>query len=962
VRVFLSSTTQDLGAYRQAADDALLKLAHESVIMERFGPLPNEPVAECERRARESDVVVCIVAHRYGYVPEPGKGSITRREVEAAKEARREVLVWIVDDDHPWPEAKESDLLADPLVLADDARVAEVVQSNRELQDFKSWLRRTFVVETFTTPDDLKTKVTIALAKRAMAPVASAARRAVRPSRRGQIRIVHALQPAPHFGGRDELVAELTAWVENPASVSRVWSLVAVGGTGKTAVAERVVRDMAPGQTNVLVWSFYHNPDVDAFLRECNQLFLDEDDGPVAGRLERLERRFRDGDPHLLVLDGLERVQEDAGRGYVRGELSDHTLKLLLQTIAAGLGRTRALVTSRFPLVDLHDWAADGSYRDTPLDDLTPEAAVGVLRGWEVTGDEAALRAAAAQVGNHALSVAVIGSYLRSFARGSIDAVSELRLDVDDPKGAKLARVLAYYAQRLPSAERALLARLSVFPRGVTRDLLDALVDAGGVVAGELARARPRLAVLLGNLQWRGLVFEYRSDTKGASVTWTAHPFLREGFRALLDCAEEQVYDTVAGSLRTGLDARPAAKPVDPAVLDRYERLVEATRLAGQEQQAFELYWYGMGAYAHLGKVLGEYERGFRILAALFASTDVPTDARPRLSIGERSSIANDLSLFASRLGRLAEARRVRQMDDRWKKSLRDPRRMLVGLQNSSHVACALGWLPECRQFAESAVVVAEMTDDPRDLVTSVAYRANAAHAMGDMPAANADFALATMQNGGPLYSLAGCYHVRHHIDRGAFAAARALYTFGLTTAHAHGWNDKVHVLHALAARLDLATRADPTPHLAAIRDWTSRTGDMQYIVEAHLLTALHLLASGDPQGALGEAEVGLLPATSCGYGLLRIELLIARARIYLVWPDVERAQRAARDAFELSVHSAYRYAWGEADAAQLLGEAHIAANEPAAARRVFTRARDVRRRIEHPGLAETERWIARLG
>lgn len=71
------------------ADDTILRLSQQSAAMERFGPLPGEPVAECERKARESDVVVCIVAHRRGFVPEKGKGSITRREVEAAKSAGR---------------------------------------------------------------------------------------------------------------------------------------------------------------------------------------------------------------------------------------------------------------------------------------------------------------------------------------------------------------------------------------------------------------------------------------------------------------------------------------------------------------------------------------------------------------------------------------------------------------------------------------------------------------------------------------------------------------------------------------------------------------------------------------------------------------------------------------------------------------------------------------------------------
>jgi len=154
--------------------------------------------------------------------------------------------------------------------------------------------------------------------------------------------------------------------------------------------------------STVLVWSFYEKPDADAFLRECNQLFLGEEEGPAGGRLERLERGLRDGRPHLIVLDGLEREQEDAGAGRVRGELSEHTLKLLLRALAFGLGRARALVTSRFPLVDLQDWHRNG-YRETRLDDLSPEAAVAVLRGWGVVGQDPALRAAAEQVGHHAV-------------------------------------------------------------------------------------------------------------------------------------------------------------------------------------------------------------------------------------------------------------------------------------------------------------------------------------------------------------------------------------------------------------------------------------------------------------------------------------------------------------------------------------------------------------------------------
>ena len=100
----------------------------------------------------------------------------------------------------------------------------------------------------------------------------------------------------------------------------------------------------------------------------------------------------------------------------------------------------------------------------------------------------------------------------------------------------------------------------------------------------------------------------------------------------------------------------------------------------------------------------------------------------------------------------------------------------------------------------------------------------------------------------------------------------------------------------------------------------------------------------------------------SCGYGLLRIELLVAVARIRLAWPDPPKAIQAAREALDLAADPDCQYAWGEADAAQVWGEAYFANHEPTLAKRAFTRALEVRKRIEHPGVSETERWRGLVG
>jgi len=43
-------------------------------------------------------------------------------------------------------------------------------------------------------------------------------------------------------------------------------------------------------------------------------------------------------------------------------------------------------------------------------------------------------------------------------------------------------------------------------------------------------------------------------------------------------------------------------------------------------------------------------------------------------------------------------------------------------------------------------------------------------------------------------------------------------------------------------------------------------------------------------------------------------------------------------------------------------GEAFLANHEPVLAKRAFARALKLRQRIEHPGVAETEQWLACMG
>ncbi|MCY2993130.1 MAG: SUMF1/EgtB/PvdO family nonheme iron enzyme [Planctomycetota bacterium] len=170
-RVFISSTAEDLPAYRDAAKEAVVAAQMLPRMMEYFtasGDRP--PLDKCLAEVSACDLLVLLVAHRYGWIPDdqpagPGH-SITRLEVERAVAAEQEVLAFLVDDKHPWPEnhREESGLLAAIRACTATAeQLAEVQQRVERLRQFKTWLNARGIRAAFTTPEHLRRLVSEAV-------------------------------------------------------------------------------------------------------------------------------------------------------------------------------------------------------------------------------------------------------------------------------------------------------------------------------------------------------------------------------------------------------------------------------------------------------------------------------------------------------------------------------------------------------------------------------------------------------------------------------------------------------------------------------------------------------------------------------------------------------------------------------------------------------------------------------
>jgi hypothetical protein len=71
--------------------------------MEDFGARNWDVDSFCLARARECDLFVAIVGHRFGDGPKGSKESYTQREYRAAREAKKPVLLYLAPDDFPIP-------------------------------------------------------------------------------------------------------------------------------------------------------------------------------------------------------------------------------------------------------------------------------------------------------------------------------------------------------------------------------------------------------------------------------------------------------------------------------------------------------------------------------------------------------------------------------------------------------------------------------------------------------------------------------------------------------------------------------------------------------------------------------------------------------------------------------------------------------------------------------------------
>ena len=471
--------------------------------------------------------------------------------------------------------------------------------------------------------------------------------------RRMRSRAGHELASAQEWVARDDLVAELDAfWQEQGGGV---FAVIGIGGAGKTALVSRLleVNDWlstsysAGGPDGIFIWSCYDSDSVSDLVATASRFFERYltvgqrralGDSPPTDVSRLVETLRRATGRYLVVLDGLERLQVEAhslprpagisqvssggfGLGYTRGEFEDPAVARLLKFIARNTV-VKVIATSREPLATL---AADPGYRERDVTKMDDRSAASLLASRGVQGDTEALAELANQFDNHALTLWIVGGWLKLHHRGDPAAVALLQ-DVRSIPGEddfaravrKLNAVLNDVLTQLDETEAELLNVVAALSIPFPLHLLSRIVQQRAKQRGSAVPAPAMIDKSIGTLAVRGLTSS--GTEQHGDETLFSHVLVRSFYYGQLAPEDKRsLHELINRELNDVIAALPKEN-ADRGVLIR-ERFRQLVAL-GRYEEAYEVYRTDLGGYLGLGWREGKHHDGARLMQ-MFIEGDV---------------------------------------------------------------------------------------------------------------------------------------------------------------------------------------------------------------------------------------------------------------------------------------------------------------------------------------------------
>lgn len=541
-------------------------------------------------------------------------------------------------------------------------------------------------------------------------------------------------------GREKELTMLDTAWNED--SHTNIVVVRGKGGEGKTSLvaswmAELAMKDWR-GAERVFDWSFYSQGTKDQtsatseyFMQAALEFFGDKN--PITGgayergaRLAELVGMQR----CLLVLDGLEPLQYPPGP--MHGQLKDPGMAALLRGLVAqnaGL----CVITTREKIDEVKQHYGMSAV-DHSLEFLSPLAGAELLYragaqragAARISAGDSELQQASSEVRGHALTLSLIGQFLKLTEEGDIRRRDRMKLHeadaefINDPTrsyGHAFKAIEAYQVWFETGGTRAqqllaVLRLLGFFDRPASKDCLTAL-------RGELIPGLNDSLVGASQQDWRltlGRLKEINLIDVTDDETIDCHPLIREYFAANLQRQRSAVFQAGHSRLFDHLVSSSTHRPDSLIGLQPLYQAVTHGCLAQRHKEAlFDVYidrilrgtGHGGGySTAQLGAVGSN-------LGAVAAFFDVPwTTVTQGLDSSAASWILGECGRSLEALGRLQEAGGLLELSAQHRIDNRDWKNAAVSTGNLCQLNVMLGLLEIATINGRDAIDYADRSGD----------------------------------------------------------------------------------------------------------------------------------------------------------------------------------------------------------------------------------------------------------
>jgi nucleoside phosphorylase/tetratricopeptide (TPR) repeat protein len=556
--------------------------------------------------------------------------------------------------------------------------------------------------------------------------------------------------PAELIGREDEIKLLNGAWAKVQNSVKsrpRILTFVALGGEGKTSLVAKWAAGLAakdwPGCDAAFAWSFYSQgtrniqaASSELFLNEAITFFgNDADKAFAASRASAIEKSQRlvslVGERRsLLLLDGLEPLQY-APTAPTPGELKDQGIAVLLKGLAAA-SHGLCIVTTRYSLPDLKAfWETTAA--EVNLMRLSRDAGMHLLKTLGVTGTEQEFAALVEDVKGHALTLALLGGFLKRAFNGDIRQRDRVKFEKADNKmdGGHAFRTLSVYEQWLlrdggeeGRREVAILRFMGLFDRPADAGCLNALLKLPVIpdlTEPLVGLAEDDLEFCLTGLESAKLLTINREASAishsalGNLESLDAHPHLREYFSKQLREQKPDAWRAAHRRIYKHLCA--TAKEGDQPKLEELQPLFQAVRHACYADEYLvawsQIYRHRIqkGDDHHAFHRLGAFGS---ILDALVCFFESPWK-RPVSYLGEseRGELLNNTGYALWGLARGEEALACLDASLETHLALSDWKESAIDAENLAQLCLTLGKVGLSVKYAESGVEFADRSRLP---------------------------------------------------------------------------------------------------------------------------------------------------------------------------------------------------------------------------------------------------------